>query len=67
MWKKHLALCRLGFVWHYSLPPLALSLPISPMPNVQVQSVLTGSCSISPSSRGVFPIQRYLGSPEGDN
>lgn len=67
MWKEHLALCPFSFAWYHSLPALALSLPISPMSNVQVQCVVTGNCFISPSSRGMFPIHGYLGSPEGDN
>lgn len=51
-------LCPLGFACH-PLPTLALSLPTSPMPCVQVQSSLTGSCSISPSSGGASPIHSY--------
>ena len=41
--------------------------PISPVPCTQAPSVLTVSSSISPPSRGAFPIHRSLGSPEGDN
>lgn len=64
---QYLPFCPLSSACCHAPPTLEVPLPISPVPCAQAQSTVTGSCSISPSSRGVFPIYRYMGNPEGDN
>lgn len=57
----------LGFACCHPLPTLALLHPVSPLPNAWAWLALTGSCSISYSSRPMFSIHRCLESPGSNN